>query len=243
MRREKRVKAQPEESQKISIILVHGVWSDGSAWRDVIRPLAHAGHKVYAAQMPLTSFDGDVAAVERLLDHVVGPVVLVGHSYGGAVVSAVGGHEKVKQLIYLAAFVPEANEPLGSLLMINPPAAQIAMEPDQHGFVWATSEVFADAIAHDLHRGLINLAVAVQKPYSRKLFEATVPSPAWKIRPSAYLITTEDRILRLKTQHLLAERIGATTREIASSHLVIASHPEEVAEFILSAVAKQATSR
>ena len=235
--------AQPGEPQKISIILVHGVWCDGSAWRDVLRPLAHAGHKVYAAQMPLTSFDGDVAAVERLLDRVVGPVVLVGHSYGGAVISAVGGHEKVKKLIYLAGFAPEANEPLGSLLMINPPAAQVAMEPDQHGFVWATTAVYADAIAHDLHRGLVNLAVAVQKPYSPKLFQATVQAPAWKSRPSAYLITTEDRILSPKTQHMLASRIGATTREIASSHMVIASHPEEAADFILASVADTSVAR
>ncbi len=221
--------------QKINIILVHGVWSDGSSWRDVLTPLAHSGHKVYAAQMPLTSFDGDVAAVERLLDHVVGPVVLVGHSYGGAVISAVGGHEKVKKLVYLTAFAPESNEPFGSLLMLNPPAAEFELGPDQHGFVWATPAIFADAVAHDIHRGLVNLAVAVQKPYAHKLFLASIQNPAWKSKPSAYLITTEDRILNPKTQHMLAQRIGATTREIASSHHVIAAHPDDVAEFILDA--------
>jgi pimeloyl-ACP methyl ester carboxylesterase len=220
---------------KINIVLVHGVWSDGSSWRDVITPLAHAGHKVYAAQMPLTSFDGDVAAVQRLLDHVVGPVVLVGHSYGGAVISAAGSHEKVKKLVYLTAFAPEADEPLGSVLMLHPPEAASELGPDQHGFVWATPAIFADAIAHDLHPGMIHLAIAVQKPYAHKLFVATVPSPAWKNKPSAYLVTTEDRILDPKTQHMLAQRIGATTREIASSHHVIASHPDDVAEFILDA--------
>ncbi len=226
----------PQElPQKINIILVHGVWSDGSSWREVITLLAHSGHKVYAAQMPLTSFDGDVAAVERLLDHVVGPVLLVGHSYGGAVISAVGGHEKVKKLVYLTALAPDAHEPLGSLLLINPPAAQFELGPDQHGFVWATPSIFADAVAHDLHRGLAHLAVAVQKPYSHKLFLATLLAPAWKSKPSAYLITTEDRILNPKTQHMLAQRIGAVTREIASSHYVIAAHPDEVAEFILDA--------
>ena len=222
--------------QKINIILVHGVWSDGSSWRDVVRPLAHSGHKVYAAQMPLTSFDGDVASVERLLDHVVGPVVLVGHSYGGAVISAVGGHEKVRKLVYLTAFAPEAGEPFGSLLMLNPPSADVVdMGPDQHGFVWATPGIFADAIAHDMHRGLVNLAVAVQKPYAHKLFLSSLQNPAWKSKPSAYLVTTDDRILNPRTQHMLAQRIGAVTREISSSHYVIASHPEEVAEFILDA--------
>jgi len=230
----------PEQNatpQKCNIILVHGVWSDGSSWRDVLTSLAHSGHKVYAAQMPLTSFDSDVAAVERLLDHVVGPVILVGHSYGGAVISEAGGHEKVRKLVYLTAFAPEPDEPLGSLLMLDPPAAQFELGPDQHGFVWATQAIFADAFAQDLHRGLVNLAVAVQKPYAHKLFTATVQRPAWKTLPSAYLITTEDRILSPKTQAMLAQRIGATTREIASSHHVIASHPEEVAEFIREAAA------
>jgi pimeloyl-ACP methyl ester carboxylesterase len=121
--------------------------------------------------------------------------------------------------------------------MLDPPAAQFELGPDQHGFVWATQAIFADAVAHDLHRGLVNLAVAVQKPYAHRLFVATVQSPAWKTLPSAYLITTEDRILSPKTQAMLARRIGATTREIASSHHVIASHPEEVAQFIREAAA------
>jgi pimeloyl-ACP methyl ester carboxylesterase len=225
-------RATPE---KINIVLVHGVWCDGSSWRDVITPLAHSGHRVYAAQMPLTSFEGDVAAVERLLDHAVGPVLLVGHSYGGAVISAAGGHEKVRKLVYLAAFAPDAQEPFGSLMMLNPAAAQVEIGPDQHGFIWATAAMFADAVAHDIHRGMVNLAVAVQKPYAHRLFLATLRNPAWKDKPSAYLITTADRILNPKTQHMLAQRIGATTREIASSHHVIASHPDEVAEFILDA--------
>jgi pimeloyl-ACP methyl ester carboxylesterase len=223
--------------QKANIVLAHGVWSDGSAWRDVIPALVHAGHSVYAAQLPLTSFDGDVAALERLLDHVVGPVVLVGHSYGGAVISAAGDHEKVKQLVYLCAFAPLPDEAFGSLLGVHPPAAQVDAGPDQHGFVWATPALFADAIGHDLSRSVINLAVTVQKPYAHKLFAATLPNPAWKRKPSAYLIATEDRILNPRTQHMLADRIGATCREIASSHLVIASHPAETAEFILEAAA------
>jgi pimeloyl-ACP methyl ester carboxylesterase len=220
-------------SQKANIVLVHGVWSDGSAWRDVITPLAHAGHNVYAAQLPLTSFDGDVAALERLLDHVVGPVVLVGHSYGGAVITAAGDHEKVKKLVYICAFAPQQREKLGSLLEIHPPAAQVQMGPDQHGFVWATAPVMADAVAHDVHRGVVNFAVAVQKPYAHKLFEASISNPAWQRKPSSYLITTEDRILNPKTQHLLADRIGATRREVASSHLVLISHHAETADFIL----------
>jgi pimeloyl-ACP methyl ester carboxylesterase len=229
------VTEQEAAQQKINIILVHGVWSDGSSWREVLTALAHSGHKVYAAQLPLTSFDGDIAAVERLLDHVVGPVILVGHSYGGAVISAVGGHEKVKKLVYLAALAPDTDEPIGSLLLLNPAAARVEMGPDQHGFVWATAAIFADAIAHDIHRGLVNLAVAVQKPYAHKLFLATVQAPAWKTKPSAYLVATEDRILSPKTQQMLAGRIGALVREVASSHLIIAAHPDEVVEFILDA--------
>ncbi len=228
---------QQAAPKRVNIILVHGVWSDGSTWRGVIAALARAGHPVYAAQMPLTSFDGDVAAVERLLDHVVGPLLLVAHSYGGAVISAVGGHEKVKKLVYLTALAPESGEPFGSLLMLNPPAARVELSPDQHGFIWATPAVFADAIAHDLHPGQVQLAVAMQKPYAHKLFLSSVSAPAWKTKPSAYLITTEDRIFSPKTQYMLAERIRATTREIAGSHMVITAHPDEVASFILDAAA------
>ncbi len=220
---------------KPSIVLVHGVWSDGSMWREVVTLLAHQGFPVRAAQIPLTSFAEDVAAVNRMLDHQEGPVVLVGHSYGGGVISEAGNHPKVAKLVYIAALAPQPGEPLGAILGRNPPAAQIEMRPDEHGFVWATSGQFQDAIAHDIHRGLVHLAVAVQKPFATEIFDATVAVPAWQSKPSWYLVATEDRILNPKTQREIAAAIHAQVRETQTSHLPLLSKPEAVANIIAEA--------
>ena len=220
---------------KPSILLVHGVWSDGSAWREVITLLAHAGFHVSAAQIPLTSFEDDVAAVQRALDHETGPVVLVGHSYGGGVISAAGSRPMVEKLVYITALAPHPGEVLGSIMGKNPPAAQIEMKPDAHGFIWATTDQFQDAIAHDVHRGLVHLAVAVQKPFATRIFDASVAEPAWQSKPSWYLITTEDRILSPQTQRDMAVAIQATIHETPTSHFPLLSKPEAVANIITEA--------
>ncbi len=226
------------ERKRGTIVLVHGAWSDGSSWKDVLIPLAHEGYSVRAAQLPLKSFEGDVAAVELLLDRVDGPVLLVGHSYAGAVISAAGNHAKVQALAYVTAFAPEAEEVFGSLMSMHPAQAKMTLGPDASGFLWIDAEFAENALGHDLHRGVINLAVAVQKPVSYKLFEAKLSDPAWRRKPSTYLITTEDRILAPQTQRELAARIGATrTEEVAVSHLVTLSQPEAVAQFIRASAA------
>ena len=217
---------------KPSIVLVHGVWSDGSSWSQVIPLLGHAGYKVSAAQLPLTSFAEDVAATKRWIDHQDGPVLLVGHSYGGAVISEAGNSHKVKKLVYIAAFAPQPDQKFGSIISANPPED---MKPDENGFVWATADQFHGAIAHDLHRGVANLAVAVQKPFAMKVFDASIAKPAWKSKPSWYLVTTEDRILNPETQREMARQIGAQARETPSSHLALLSKPQAVADIILEA--------
>ena len=217
---------------KATIVLVHGAWCDASVWTKVLMPLAHEGYKVRAAQIPLETFAGDVAAVNRLLGQVEGPVLLVGHSYAGAVVTAAGNHEKVGALAYVCAFVPAAGEVFGSLMGMNPAQEQMAIQPDAEGFLWLDADFTQKALGSDLHRGVINLAVTVQKPTSAGLFGASLESPAWKTKPSAYLVTTEDHILAPKTQHVLAERIGARVEEVAASHLVVLSQPEAVAGFL-----------
>jgi pimeloyl-ACP methyl ester carboxylesterase len=224
-----------KETSRPSVLLIHGVWCDGSIWREVITLLAHEGFRVTAVQIPLTTFAEDVAAVHRALDHAEGPVVLVGHSYGGGVISEAGNHAKVAKLVYITAFAPQPGEVFGSIMSKNPPAAQLEMEPDAHGFIWATFEQFQDAIAHDIHRGLVHLAVAVQKPFAAAIFGASVASPAWQAKPSWYLVTTEDRILNPKTQRAMAKQIKATVQEIPTSHLPLLSNPEAVAEMITEA--------
>ncbi len=225
------------ERKQGTVVLVHGAWMDGSSWRDVLVPLAHEGYSVRAAQLPLKSFEGDVAAVELLLDHVEGPVLLVGHSYAGAVISAAGNHAKVEALAFVTAFAPEADEVFGSLLGMHPAASKKSVGPDASGFMWIDADYASDALGHDLHRGLINLAVAVQKPVSYKLFESKLTDPAWKRKPSAYLVTTEDRILAPETQRVLAKRIGARVEEVPASHLVPLSQPDAVAQFVRASAA------
>ena len=215
-----------------TIVLAHGAWMDGSCWRDILIALAHEGYRVRAAQLPLKSFEGDVAALELLLDHVEGPVLLVGHSYAGAVISAAGNHAKVEALAFITAFAPEADEVFGTLMTIHPPASKASIGPDASGYIWIDAAYAADALGHDLHRGTLNFAVSVQKPVSYRIFEARLSDPAWRKKPSHYLMATEDRILNPETQRLLAVRIGARVEEVAASHLVVLSQPEAVATFI-----------
>lgn len=222
-------------SAKPAIVLVHGVWCDGSAWTEVIKDLGHQGYEVHAAQIPLTSFEEDVAATKRVIDHFGGPVILVGHSYGGAVISEAGNDERVSKLVYITALAPAAGQPVGASLGENPPAAKIEMKPDAEGFIWADAKGFADAIAHDIHRGLVNLAVAVQKPFAAKVFEATVAAPAWQSKPSWYLVTTEDRILNPITQRAMAKRINAKVHEVATSHLPMIANAKAVVDIIVEA--------
>ena len=224
-----------EASGKPKIVLVHGVWADGSSWAEVIKEIGHKGYQVQAAQLPLTSFEEDVAAATRAIQHVGGPVILVGHSYGGAVVTAAGNHPNVEKLVYITAFAPEAGQPFGAIMGENPPAAMIDLKPDADGFLWATAAMFQEAIAQDLHRGLSNLAAAVQKPYAVKLFETSLQEPAWRSKPSYYLVTTEDRVLNPKTQRALAEKMKAKVHEVAASHMVLLSKAEAVADIIVEA--------
>ena len=217
---------------KGTIVFVHGAWCDGSVWTKTLMPLAHEGYKVHTAQLPLESYAGDVAALNGLLDRTEGPVLLVGHSYAGAVISSAGNHGKVKALAYVTAFAPEEGEVFGSLTQMFPAQEQLNLQPDARGFLWLDAEFAARALGHDLHRGMINLMAATQKPTSASLFGATLDAPAWESKPSAYLVTTEDRILAPATQHALAKRIGARVEEVAASHLVVMSQAEAVTDFV-----------
>ena len=221
-----------DQPSKGTIVFVHGAWCEGSVWTKALMPLAHEGYRIHAAQLPLETFVGDVAALTLLLDHVEGPVLLVGHSYAGAVITAAGNHDKVKALAYVAAFAPDEDEIFGTITSMFPAQAKLDLQPDPQGFLWLNADFAANALGHDLHRGMINLTVAVQKPTSTALFGASLKNPAWKHKPSSYLITTEDRILAPETQHALAKRINARTEEVAASHLVMLSQPELVAQFV-----------
>lgn len=219
-------------ANKVTLVFVHGAYCDGSVWTKALMPLAHEGFRIHTAQMPLESFEGDVASLTRLLDHADGPILLIGHSYAGAVITAAGNHEKVKALAYVCAFAPEEGEVFASLISMNPSKYPPTVGPDPQGFLWLQADWAAEALGQDLHRGYLNLAVATQKPVQSAIFGQSLTNPAWKHKPSAYLITTEDRVLLPETQHTLAKRIGARTQEVAASHLVLLSQPEVVADFV-----------
>ena len=220
------------ERKQGTTVLVPGAWLDASSWREVLLPLAHEGYAVRAAQLPFQSYEGDVAALNLLLNHVEGPVLLAGHSYAGAVISAAGNHPKVEALAYIAAFTPEADEVFGSILGLHPAEVPMTIGPDADGFLWLDSDFAAKALGHDLHRGILHFLVAVQKPVHHKIFEGKLTDPAWKHKPSSYLVAADDRIVSPETQRELARRIGARTEEITGSHLLPLSQPEAVAQFL-----------
>lgn len=221
-----------EQGNKPTIVFAHGAWCDASVWTKTLMPLAHEGFPIRCAQLPLESYEGDVAALNALLDQVTGPVLLVGHSYAGAVISNAGNHQSVKALAYVAAFAPEDGEVFGSLMAMNPAEEPLTIAPDRGGFLWLSADFVAAGLGYDLHRGLINLLVATQKPTSASLFQASLTNSAWKTKPSSYLVTTGDKTLAPATQHVLAKRIGARVEEVSSSHLVPLSQPEAVTEFV-----------
>ncbi len=224
-----------------TIVFVHGAWCDGSVWTKVLMPLAHEGHKVHTAQMPMETFAGDVASVMRLLDHVEGPVLLVGHSYGGAVVTAAGTHAKVKALAYVAGLVPKAGEVIGSIIGMFPAEERLTLAPDENDLLWMTADFGVKALGQDLHRGMMNLMAAVQTPIHVGIFPETLSEPAWATKPSAYLVTTDDRILAPKTQHALAKRMGARVEEVGASHMVVLSQAEAVTDFVRRSVVGMAS--
>lgn len=221
-----------------TIVLVHGAWLDASAWREVIPALQHAGHTVNGVQLTLASFDRDIAETRRVLARAQGDVVLVGHSYGGAVITAAAADDpQVKKLVYIAALVPDAGEVFGAILGINPPEAHFDLTPDQNGMMWVTADDLQAGFGHDVPRATIELLASVQKPYAARMFLESLAAPAWKTRPSWYLIATGDRVLSPKTQRMMAARIGATVREVPTSHLPFFANPQAVIAIIEEAAA------
>jgi pimeloyl-ACP methyl ester carboxylesterase len=224
---------------KTNVMLVHGAWADGSSWSKVIPLLQKNDLNVVAAQLPLTSIDADVAVTKNLLAALSGPVVLVGHSYGGVVVSgAANGMENVKALVYIAAFALDEGESIEGLGKQGPAPAGAATvrPPDANGFLWIDRDGFAKAFAADVDPVEASVMAAVQKPLSVNSFTGKSGPPAWKHLPSWYMVATNDQMIPPQAEELMAKRMGATVRKVASSHAAMVSHPKEVAEMIALAV-------
>lgn len=220
--------------QKPDIVLVHGAWADGSCWQEVIPILQRSGYKVTAAQLPLVNFTDDVAFAKRLIEGQKGQVVVVGHSYGGAIITeAATNNPNVKALVYVAAFAPDKGESLKSLQdkFAKMPIGDAVM-PDAGGFLYLDPAKFHDVFAQDLSEKQTAVLAAEQKPFFNKSFEATVKDPAWKTIPSWFLITTADHAIDPNQQRFEAKRMGSHVTEIKASHVPMLSQPKAVAKII-----------
>jgi pimeloyl-ACP methyl ester carboxylesterase len=222
--------------KNISIILVHGAFADGSSWGDVIPRLEKNGYNVTAVQNPLTSFADDVAVTRRLIDAQPEPVVLVGHSYGGAVITtAARGASNVKALVYIAAFGPDAGENLQSLLEKYPSKIGAALIPDAAGFLYIDRPKFKEAFAADVSDRDLSVMAATQKPINSQIFGQVYEEPSWRQIASWYLVANDDQAINPSLQRMFAQRMGATTHEVNASHVPFVSKPTAVVDIIKEA--------
>jgi pimeloyl-ACP methyl ester carboxylesterase len=221
-------------SDRPNIVLVHGAWADGSCWNAVIERLQTEGSQVWAPQFPLTSLADDVARLRQVLEFQDGPTIVVGHSYGGQIVTALGDEApNVVGLVYVAAFGLDEGESLAALVSGGSPTPALAhMFTDSRGFGWLSEDDFVNHFAADVDPIWARVMYAAQQPLALSAFEEVMGVPAWKSLPSWYMVARNDDAIPHDAQREFAERMGATTVEITSSHVAMVSHPAEVAELI-----------
>lgn len=225
-----------EAKGKPSVVLVHGAWADGSSWNDVIGPLLAAGLNVLSAPIPMTSLSDDVAALDRALERVDGPVVLGAHAYAGAVIAATA-NERIQGLIYIAALAPDEGETVAEVFYREKPHPQAPqLAPDAHGFIWMPREAFDTAFAQNASPQRAALFAATQRPLAVACIQERVPKPAWRVKPSWFLIAEEDRMINPTTQRFMAGRMGARVRSEKVDHTPMATAPQPVIEIIVDAV-------
>src|SRR5262245_39596648 len=221
-----------------SIVLVHGGFVDGSGWEGVYHILKKDGFNAIVVQNPTIPLANDVAVTRQAVTGAKGDVVLVGHSYGGVVVSEAGNHPKVTALVYIAAFAPDKGESVSSLIANPVPGAPVPpILPPVDGFLFLDRARFGDSFAADVEPGLAAFMADAQVPWGVKALEGAVPEPAWKKKPSWYLVAKDDRMIPPDAQRAMAKRAGATTSDVNGSHAVYVSQPQAVATVIENAAA------
>ena len=217
-----------------TIVLVHGAWADGSSWSAVIQRLQEDGYNVIAPQFPLTSLADNLARLRGVLAVQTEPTVLVGHSYGGQIITALGTDAPhVVGLVYIAAFGLDQGESIGGLLAQGPPTPALAhLRIDAQGFAWLPQSDFVNFFASDVDRKKANVMYAVQQPLSVSALGDIMGTPAWRTLPSWYLVATNDQAIPPAAERFFAQRMGATTVEVKSSHVAMVSHSDKVTELI-----------
>ncbi|HEY2673487.1 MAG TPA: alpha/beta hydrolase [Rugosimonospora sp.] len=216
-----------------NVVLVHGGFVDGSGWQKVYQLLRRDGFNVTVVQNPTLSLEGDAEVTRRALARQDGPTVLVGHSYGGAVISEAGTHPAVAALVYITAFAPDKGESVNTLIADPPPGAPVPpILPPQDGFLFLDREKFAGSFAGDLPPDEAQFMADSQVPWGVDALAGAVTEPAWRHKPSWYLVATGDRMIPPPAQRAMAERTGATVAETAASHSVYLSQPQAVADLI-----------
>ena len=237
---------QPQGIQGIStngtnIVLVHGAWADGSSWNKVIPILQNAGHNVIAVQLPAHSLADDVETVKRAIEHIGGPAILVGHSYGGAVITDAGyNNPNVTGLVYVAAFAPDEGQSLSNFVDLAKLPKDLLIF-DSGGFVYINPAMFPGAFAHDVDPAEAAVMAIVQKPINQSVLGEKSGPPAWKQLPTWYQISEGDHMIPPDAERLFAKQMNATTLSINSSHASPVSHPEEIAQLILNATKGSST--
>jgi pimeloyl-ACP methyl ester carboxylesterase len=229
-------------NETANVVLVHGGFVDGSGWQGVYDLLTADGHQVSVVQNPTLSLEGDAAATRLILDRQEGQTILVGHSYGGAVISEAGTHERVAALVYISAFAPDAGESVNTLIAGFPAGGpQPPILPPVEGFLFLDRDKFHDSFAADLPAQQAMFLADAQVPWGVGALSGNVSEPAWRTKPSWYLLTTEDRMIPPDAQRTMSGRIGATVVEAAASHSVYVSQPAAVADLVKQAASATVT--
>jgi pimeloyl-ACP methyl ester carboxylesterase len=222
-------------AKNATVVLVHGAWADGSSWNQVVLPLLKEDLKVVCAPIPLATLSEDIAALNRVIARTEGPVLLAAHAYAGAVIAG-ATDERIRSLVYVAALAPDEGETVAEVFYKEPPHPQAPhLQPDGDGLIWMTSEGFQSAFAQNSSKETKALSEAVQRPLSVRCIQEPAPKPAWKSKPSWFLIATEDRMINPKTQQFMAERMGAKIRVRAVDHTPLLTAPGEVVDIIREA--------
>jgi pimeloyl-ACP methyl ester carboxylesterase len=219
-----------------TVVLVHGGFVDGAGWEGVYRTLKTDGYDVSIVQNPTLSLAGDVAATRQVIAQATGPVVLVGHSYGGVVITEAGTDPKVSKLVYIAAFAPDKGESVASLIKNPVPGAPVPpILPPQDGFLFLDRNKFAASFAADVDAETAEFMADAQVPWGVAALEGAVSEPAWKTKPSWYLVATDDKMIPPAAQRFMSQRAGSTVVESAGSHAIYVSRPKDVASIIKQA--------